>query len=104
MPKRDRRVEVLFTASEYSDLKKKADKAGLPAGAFIRMSVANREVREAPKADVAALIREVRRAGAMMEQLIKNMGGRNAPGAEELNRALAENRAAEKMIADAYGS
>lgn len=61
MRKRNCRVEVCFTKDELSALSKKAKKAGMSIGAFIRHSVANKEVKEAPPADVPYLIRAIRK-------------------------------------------
>lgn len=63
MKKRNCRFEVRFTKDELSDLTKKARKARLTNAAFIRRAVCGAEVREAPPADVPALIQEVRRVG-----------------------------------------
>ena len=63
MRKRNCRVEVCFTKDELYDLTKKARKARLSVGGFIRRAVRGIEVKEAPPADVPMLIREVRRVG-----------------------------------------
>lgn len=71
MRKRNCRVEVCFTKDELSALSKKAKKAGMSIGAFIRHSVANKEVKEAPPADVPYLIRAMRQAGYNLDQTLK---------------------------------
>ena len=57
MRKRNCRFEVCFTKDELSDLTKKARKARLSTGAFVRRAVRDLEVKEAPPADVPILIR-----------------------------------------------
>lgn len=52
MRKRNCRVEVCFTKDELSLLSKKAKKAGMSIGGFVRHSVADKEIREAPPADI----------------------------------------------------
>ena len=104
MAKRNCRFEVRLTKDEYYDLTKKARKAGLTTGAFVRMAVAGQEIREAPSADVPVLIREVRRVGNNIDQILKIANRRGLLEVPDLRKALEDNRAIEKMIARAYGS
>lgn len=103
MARRNCRFEVRLTKDEYYDLTKKARKAGLSTGAFVRMAVAGHVVREAPSADVPVLIREVRRVGSNIDQILKIANSRGFLEIPDLKKALEENRAVEKMIAGAYG-
>lgn len=57
MRKRNCRVEVCFTKDELTVLSKKAKKAGLSIGGFVRRSVADKEIKEAPPADIPLLLR-----------------------------------------------
>ncbi len=103
MTKRNCRFEVRLTKDEYSSLTKKARKAGLSTGAFVRMSVAGQVIREAPGADVPVLISEVRRVGSFFEQILRNADSRGLPQPADLRKAMEENRAVEKKILRAYG-
>ena len=62
-------------------LTKKAKKAGLSAGAFVRMAIAGKEIMEAPPVDLPMLIREVRRVGSNINQLtmLAHMGKIQSP-------------------------
>ena len=102
MRKRNCRVEVCFTKDELYDLTKKARKARLSIGGFIRRAVRGIEVREAPPADVPILIQEVRRVGNNLNQIMKRANTLGLLDVPQLRKALDENRAVEKMIADAY--
>ena len=102
MRKRNCRFEVCFTKDELSDLTKKARKARLSTGAFVRRAVRDLEVKEAPPADVPMLIREVRRVGYNIDQLLKLANAKGLLDVPQLRKALADNRAVEKMIMDAY--
>ena len=104
MAKRNCRFEVRLTKDEYRDLTKKARKAGLTTGAFVRMAVAGKEVREAPATDVPMLIREVRRVGYNIDQILMVANSKGFIDAPQLRKALEDNRSVEKMIAGAYGS
>lgn len=100
MRKRNCRFEVCFTRDELSNLTKKARKARLSTGAFVRRAVRDLEVKEAPPADVPILIREVRRVG--YNQLLKLANAKGLLDVPQLRKALADNRAVEKMIMNAY--
>ena len=102
MRKRNCRVEVCFTKDELYDLTRKARKARLSIGGFIRRTVQNIEVKEAPPAEVPMLIREVRRVGYNIDQLLMIARTKNWLIAKELEKALESNRAVEKLIVDAY--
>ena len=104
MAKRNCRFEVRLTKDEYYDLTKKARKAGLTTGAFVRLAVAGKEIREAPTADVPMLIRAVRRVGYNIDQILKVANSKGFLDVPQLKKALEDNRSVEKMIASAYGS
>ena len=103
MAKRNCRFEVRLTKDEYYELTKKARKAGLTTGAFVRMAVAGQKVVEAPSADVPVLIREVRRVGYNIDQILKIANAGGLLQVPDLRRALEELRTVEKQIASAYG-
>ncbi len=102
MRKRNHRVEVCFTKDELSDLTKKARKARLSVGGFVRRAVAEQEVKEAPPADVPMLIREVRRVGYNIDQLLKLANAKGLLDVPQLRKVLEDNRAVEKLIVSAY--
>ncbi len=102
MRKRNCRVEVCFTKDELYDLTKKARKARLSIGGFVRCAVRNIEVKENPPADVPMLIREVRRVGYNIDQILKLANAKGLLDVPRLHKALDENRAVEKLIADTY--
>ena len=103
MAKRNCRFEVRLTKDEYTDLTRKARKAGLSTSTFVRMSVAGQEIHEAPTADVSALLQEIRRCGQDLKQIMAAAKVKGMPEADEIRKALESNRAMEKMIAAAYG-
>ena len=102
MRKRNCRVEVCFTKDELYDLTKKARKAHLSIGGFIRRAVRGIEVKETPPADVPMLIREVRRVGYNIDQILKLANAKGLLDVPQLRKALDENRAVEKLISDTY--
>ena len=96
--KRTLEMKVRFTKTELDALTKKARKSGLSREGYCRRVLNGTEVKEAPPADVPVLIQEVRRVG-------NNLNRANALGlldVPQLRKALEDNRAVEKLIADAY--
>ena len=103
MAKRTCRLEIRMTKEELSDLRHKALKAGMSVGAFVRKSVSEKSILEAPSADVPVLINEGRRVGYNINQILKIANVRGLLDVPQLRKALEENHAVERMIADAYG-
>ena len=104
MRKRNCRVEVCFTKDELTVLSKKAKKAGLSIGGFVRHSVADKEIKEAPPADIPLLLRTMRQAGYNLDQTLKRFNTTNVPDMPQFRKGLEEIRAATKMVSDAYTS
>ena len=102
MRKRNCRVEVCFTEDELAELKNKARKSNLSIGEFVRRAVRDLEVKEAPPTDLPMLIREVRKVGCNIHQLLKIANAKGLLDVPQLRKALVDNRAVEKMIMDAY--
>jgi len=100
--KRNCRFEVRFTKDELSDLTKKARKAHITNAAFVRHTIQGAEVREAPNADVGMLIRDVRRVGNSINQLLLRANTQGFIDAPLLREALEENHRVAKTILDAY--
>ena len=104
MRKRNCRVEVCFTKDELSVLSKKAKKAGLSIGGFVRHSVADKEIKEAPPADIPLLLRAMRQAGYNLDQTLKRFNTTNVPDMPQFRKEWEGIRAATKMVSDAYTS
>ena len=69
-----------------SALAKKAKKCGMSIGGFIRHSVADKQVKEAPPADVPMLLRAMRQAGYNLDQTLKRFNA--TYGQESLLQSL----------------
>lgn len=102
MRKRNCRVEIYFDRNELEALTKKVRKSGLSREGYCRRVLNDSEVREAPSADVPTLIREVRRVGINIEQILKIANTKGLLDVPKLRKALEENQAVERMIAEAY--
>ena len=73
--KNNRTVQLLIrlTPKEYESIKKKAAKTGLSISSFVRQSVDNVNIMEAPPADFPQLISEIKRLGTTLNQLLFNL-------------------------------
>ena len=91
-----------FTKAEMDTLTKKSRRAGLSREGYRRRILNGVEVKEAPPADVPMLIREVRRVGYNIDQILKRANFIGLLDVPQLRKALEDNRAVEKLIADTY--
>lgn len=97
-------ISAINTSSELSVLSKKAKKAGVSIDGFVRRSVADKEIREAPPADIPMLLRAMRQAGYNLDQTLKRFNTTNVPDMPQFRKDLEGIRAATKMVSDAYTS
>ena len=91
-----------FTKSEMDILTKKARKANMSREGYCRRILNGSEVKEAPNADVAELIREIRRSGSNINQILKIANVRGLLDVPLLRKALEENHSAVQKVIDAY--
>lgn len=102
MSKYTHRCEIRLSETEYQKLKNDAAKAGLSVSAFIRKSIANCTIKEAPPVDLPQMIREVRRVGSNINQILLIANSRGLLDVPALRKALLELREVEKMIVAEY--
>ena len=91
-----------FTKSEMDTLTNKSRKAGLSREGYCRRILNGAEVKEAPPVEVPVLIREVRRVGYNIDQILKRANSIGLLDVPQLRKALEDNRAVEKLIVDTY--
>ena len=65
-------------------------------------AIRDQEVKEAPPVDVPILIREVRRVGYNIDQVLKIARAQDLVDVPQLRKALEENRALVKQITNVY--
>lgn len=93
-----------FTKSEMDALTKKARKANLPREGYCRRILNGSEVKEAPNADVVELIRQIRRSGSNINQILKVANTRGILDVPLLRKALEENHTAVQRVIKAYAA
>ena len=102
MRKRNCRVEVCFTKDELSAPSKKAKKSGMSIGGFIRTAVSGMEIKEAPPAEYYDMIRELRRVGSNINQVLKKANAAGLLDVPMLRKALDDYKKTEKMLWDTF--
>ena len=102
MRKRNCRIEIYFTKNELEALAKKVHRSGLSRESYCRRILNSSTVKENPPADVPALIREVRRVGYNIDQILTLANAKGLLDVPRLRKALEDNRAVEKLIVDTY--
>ena len=102
MTTRTCRFELRLSRAELNDLTKKARKARMTNAGFIRRAIREQVVKEAPPVDVPVLIREVRRVGYNIDQVLKIARAQGLVDVPQLRKALEENRALVKKITNVY--
>ena len=100
--KRTLEMKIRFTRAELDALTKKARKTNYSREGFSRAVLNGVEVKEAPSADALLLLRELKRVGYNLDQLLKRANAIGLLDVPQLRKALEDNRAVEKMIVDTY--
>ena len=102
MRKRNCRLEVCFTKDELFDLTKKARKARLSKGGFIRRAVRGLEVKEAPSVETMLLLRELKRVGYNLDQLLKRANSIGLLDVPQMRKVLENVDTAAKTVIASY--
>ncbi len=102
MTKRSCGMTLRFTRAELDALTKKARKANMSREGFCRTVLNGAVVKEAPPADVPVLLRDVRRVGYNIDQILKVANSQRLVDVPKLRKALDENHAASQAIIEAF--
>ena len=84
--KRTIRLFIRVTQSEYEAIKAKSAKAGLSLSEYSRRILLGETVVEAPPVDFILLIREVKRVGSNLNQVLKKINVLGVAHPQELER------------------
>ena len=102
MRKGYKKIEVYFPDAEYEVFLKKVQRTNLSISEFVRKMAAEQVIREAPHADVPLLIREVKRVGNNINQLLFLANSKGFFDKAALHAALKELCEVANLIFDAY--
>ena len=98
MRKRNRRVEIYFSDSEYEELMKKVEASKLSREKFCRMVLAGVQIKQAPPAEFYSLITEVRRVGVHLNQILRKANSVGLLDAPLIRDALDELHKTQAML------
>ena len=102
MKKRTREIKIRLTDEELADLNAKAGQTVFSREEFCRRAIAGKEVKQAPSPDIPILIRDIRRAGSNVNQLLKLAESTHLIDAPQMRKALVQNYLAADAILNAY--
>ncbi len=93
---------IFFSEQEQAELKEKAAAAGISCSEFVRRAVANKEVKQAPSADIPILIRDIRRVGYNVDQLLTIANSTHLLDAPQMRKVLAQTYLAADAVLKAF--
>ena len=93
---------VFYTEDEFNALREKAKQTGLSGSEFVRRAVAGKEVKQAPSADIPILIRDIRRVGYNVDQLLKIANSTHLLDAPQMRKVLVQTYLAADAVLKAY--
>ncbi len=102
MRKRNCVVTLRFTKEEFDNLSKKVRKTNFSREAFIRNVLNECAIKEAPPAEYYELIRELRRVGSNLNQILKLANAKGLLDVPKLRKDLEQIRTTEQMLYDAF--
>ena len=102
MKKRTHEIKIRLTAEELADLNAKAGQTVFSREEFCRRAIAGKEVKQAPSPDIPILIRDIRRAGSNVNQLLKLAESTHLIDAPQMRKALVQTYLAADAILNAY--
>ena len=102
MKKRTHAFCLRLTEEEFKNLTGKAADAGISREEFCRRILRGAEVKAHPPANVPQLIREIRRVGNNIDQILMIANAKGLLDVPQLRKAMADLRDVEKLISDTY--
>ena len=102
MKKRTREIKIRLTDEELADLNAKAGQTVFSREEFCRRAIKGKEVKQAPSPDIPILIRDIRRAGSNVNQLLKLAESTHLIDAPQMRKALVQTYLAADAILNAY--
>ena len=103
-PKDNRTQMILFrvTPREYEEINENREKAGLRLSEYARMMLTGETVVEAPPADLNILIREIKRVGSNLNQVLKKLNAFGIAHPLELERCADDLHEVLDLIYETY--
>lgn len=100
--KRTFEIKIRLNRSELDALNRKVQKADMSRESYCRAVLNGAAIREAPPVEYYALIREIKRVGANIDQILKIANAGGLLDVPAIRIALEHNRQTEKRIREAF--
>jgi hypothetical protein len=100
--KRNQEIKIRLTRDELESLTKKVRRSGYSREAFCRKVLSDVELKEAPPAEYYDMIRELRRVGSNINQVLKKANAAGLLDVPMLRKALDGYKKTEKMLWDTF--
>ena len=95
-------MKIRFTKDELESLTKKSRKAGLSREGYCRRILNGATVKEAPSIDSMVMLRELKRIGYNLNEVLKKANAIGLIDVPEMRKSVTEIRQAVKSIQDVY--
>ncbi len=102
MRKRNHRIVFYLDDSEYTALERKVKMTSLSREGFIRKAIQNAQIHTAPPADLPLFIRELRRVGINIDQILMIAQARGLLDVPRLRKTMDDLREVEAMVISTY--
>ena len=102
MRKRNRRVEIYFSDSEYEELMKKVSASKLSREKFCRLVLSGVQIKEAPPVEFYSLITEVRKVGVHLNQILRKANAIGLLDVPLIRNALDEVHKTQAMLYETF--
>ena len=102
MRMRDKRIELKLSDSEYAEIEKKAELAGLTRTQLIRMLIMGEEIRAKPPEEYLKLVREINAIGNNINQIAKHANETGAVYKSDVEELTAGQREIQKLLRDIF--
>ena len=100
--KKSLRIYIRVTSDEYEVIRKRADVSGLNVSEFSRRILVGEKIAAAPDADFPNLIREVKRVGSNLNQLLRKLNILGIAHSLELERCAKDTHEVINLIYRTY--
>jgi hypothetical protein len=102
MRKRNHRIVFYLDDTEYNALERKVKMTSLSREGFIRKAIQNAQIHTAPPADLPVFIREIRRIGINIDQILMIANTRGLLDVPRLRKAMDDLREVEAVVISTY--
>ncbi len=102
MRSRNHRIVFYLNDTELDSLERKVKRSGLSREGFIRKAVKDVQIKEAPPAELPQFIREIRRVGSNIDQILMIANARGLLDVPQLRKVISDLRDMEKRIVQVY--